>query len=147
MCPQNELISFRKVVQIKYRSLVTVALLSVVLSSHTAARARQPPCDKAEQQLNNIASKIVLFRRLERRCPYALEELYGGSPDLILVDPWGQPYLYGGMPLYCEVYSSGPDRVPNTDDDMYPGVPWTSCPILHDDANTNLADSWGCQRR
>ena len=47
-------------------------------------------------------------------------------PD-VEIDPWGLPYSYTRIPSGYILFSNGPDRVPNTNDDVYPRDPADKC--------------------
>lgn len=83
-----------------------------------------------------IDQRIDLFRIEHLRLPHGLEEMVGvpGEPpsrgnaaawSVVPHDPWGREFTYRVSSRHAyELVSDGPDRVPDTPDDMrFPGQP------------------------
>jgi len=84
--------------------------------------------------LKDLDIEIDTFCILRDRYPKSLDELELGVELLAnctyptpLLDPWGRPYSYRLLAVGYELYSNGPDGVPNTADDVLPGVPSDKC--------------------
>jgi general secretion pathway protein G len=82
----------------------------------------------AETQMENFAQSIRMYLLQKRSLPQSLEELAepdeNGNPyiEKIPLDPWGQPYEYkitDPKTKKYEISSSGEDKTPGTDDDIY----------------------------
>jgi type II secretory pathway pseudopilin PulG len=74
--------------------------------------------------INQYETALVFWRtsRTDADCPATLEELHAGSlANARPVDLWGRPLVYhcpGRDGSTWEVYSTGPDRVEATADDV-----------------------------
>ena len=95
------------------------------------------PCRTAAKSLLHLDYEIRAFRYFTNQYPEGLDELdkyfRAGVRNLwinIDHDPWGEPYRYSVDSTDYVLFSSGPDRLPNTDDDVYPGVWPEKCLIL-----------------
>ena len=95
------------------------------------------PCRTAAWILLHVNYEIRAFYHAMNRYPTELSELpeyfRGPLENLGLysyTDPWGEPYRYGRTLSSYVLYSSGPDQLPNTDDDIYPGVWPDKCILL-----------------
>ena len=55
------------------------------------------------------------------RLPKTLYQVFSGTGGRPFVDPWGHPYNYRRLSDRCcyELYSNGPDGLPNTADDIW----------------------------
>jgi general secretion pathway protein G len=82
----------------------------------------------AKTQMQNFSASIELYYIEKKSLPQSLEELTepdeSGNPYIkkIPLDPWGQPYEYKIMDARSktfEITSSGEDKTPGTDDDIY----------------------------
>jgi len=120
--------------------LFAVALLSfagILLISRAKPRAQgaahiRTREDIASQDLGILSIALNRFRADCGRYPTTQEGLRAlianpGIPEwpksyvnLIRPDPWRQRYIYTAADDGFTLYSSGPDRTANTDDDIYP---------------------------
>lgn len=86
------------------------------------------PRDKAAMCVAALDRRVRQFCEFYMRYPQSMEEFvapYTGVPDSScqreLVDPWGSPYVFRLLPVGYDVISAGPDRRPDTTDDIRPG--------------------------
>ncbi len=110
--------------------LVIIGLLAGLVAPRLFTIRDQANVDAAKGQINLFYNSCVLFKFKTGDYPKSLNELTDPSRlgekvteplmDKIPLDPWGSPYVYeyqpGGKPL---IYSLGPDKTPNTDDDVH----------------------------
>ena len=87
------------------------------------------PCRMAARRLLDQAYEIRAFHHFANQYPRELTDLneyFRGSAKnsqlYTVTDPWEEPYRYHLTSIGYELYSCGPDRLPNTEDDVYPGV-------------------------
>ena len=89
------------------------------------------PSDVAKMQMRNLAQAIEYFKAEKRALPRTLDELTQpafrtGEPYVaggkVPLDPWEMPYEYRVVDerhMKFEISSSGPDKRPGTDDDLF----------------------------
>ena len=92
--------------------------------------------DRAEYRLLDLHSAIGAFFDSRREYPTALDEiipfLAGGSCSLdhdAFADPWGQRFHYRATESGYSLFSSGPDGLPMTGDDIRVEVDYEACPL------------------
>ena len=105
-----------------------VALLSVL--AMLGGLAWTSPCVHASTWIGRVAEGIEKFYEKHGKFPDRLEEIrvYMEPRDPgFLFDYWEQPYWYQRVGDSYELFSVGPDGLPETDDDIRPGEPWVSC--------------------
>ena len=90
--------------------------------------------DTASRDLQTLRIALNMFREDCGRYPTTEEGLWAlivnpgitnwPKPyvNLIRPDPWRQVYLYASSNDTFSLFSSGPDKLANTDDDIYPGM-------------------------
>ncbi len=77
----------------------------------------------AQKQIAKLNQFIMIFQGKENRAPEDLTELAtmlkaNIGVDISLVDPWGQPLQMEKAEGLAEIFSSGPDQIPHTADDI-----------------------------
>ena len=65
-------------------------------------------------------------KSLRESLRFRLDRVRAADPDE-LIDPWGQPYFYRPHRTGYDLFSSGPDLLPYTDDDVLPGFVTEKC--------------------
>jgi hypothetical protein len=103
-------------------------------------RENAPPEDRAREDMEIIYHVMREFERDKARIPESLEELISAkhtngmkflSEDKI-TDPWGSRYIYkkeGTKSSEAKIFCIGPDKIPDTADDME-GVPPKPLPSI-----------------
>ncbi len=64
---------------------------------------------KAATQIDRIRTSVEMQQRMSGSYPAAIEG----------TDPWGTPYVYQATAQGFTIFSAGPDRTPNTPDDIH----------------------------
>lgn len=77
----------------------------------------------AQKQITKLNQFIMIFQGKENRPPKNLTELAtmlkaNIGVDISVVDPWGQPLQMEEIEGLTEIFSSGPDKIPHTSDDI-----------------------------
>ena len=77
----------------------------------------------AEIQLKNFKSNCEAYRLYYKKYPSSFDDLVNTPDnqallDEVSVDPWGNPYHFEKTDNRIKLYSSGPDAMPNTEDDI-----------------------------
>ena len=131
------------------------------------------PRDLAGMELGRLREELV-ERQIARRLPYSLEGLgklgIGRRREEFnqFIDPWGTRYHYEVLRWGYDLYSYGPDRMPDTEDDVWPNDKSENCvrrqvpgvqsdtqqgepPLIRDVASRRrwsleLAEEWRVQR-
>jgi len=104
------------------------------------------PCSTARAQISAYHSMLRTFRTNTGHYPDSLLELNSivhenelwGGPSMF-IDPWGAPYYYARVASRYELYSSGPDGISWTSDDVVSR--WVNCeepPYSRDDRDLKL---------
>jgi len=83
--------------------------------------------------VSRLNQYIIEFVETHDDYPVTLEDLCGNLPASKCEsgrDVWGQPYWYRPLAGGYELFSSGRDRLPWTDDDIPPGRWWGRCLLV-----------------
>jgi general secretion pathway protein G len=109
-------------------SLFVVMTLACIMMSWLGAnianerKANRARTKVARAECQELANTIEMFKMDQGTYPPNLVVLVGlmGEPYLtkLPIDPWGQPYQYQYDSKKPRIWSFGPDRLPNTDDDI-----------------------------
>jgi len=118
--------------------IIVVALMAVLIPNLRNALS-ESKTGTAEMYISRLAGNLSMYELKNGNPPTtqqglkALVEMPTSEPrprrwnpieDKIELDPWGMEYRYEfpgrRNPKGFDVYSSGPDRQPNTEDDIYP---------------------------
>ena len=106
-----------------------VLALLLAFSCEMSAESRTSSCWIEQTNLRQLKNVIEVFAASRGYYPDSIEDLVvaGEIEPVEMVGRWGQKYVYRKLPEGYELFSSGPDRKPNTRDDIYPDVPWETC--------------------
>jgi len=92
------------------------------------------PVDKAGMDLHELWALVWRFRTRHMRYPGSVGELldyerraFHPRVSLNDTDPWGEPYVCRFADGVLYLYSKGPDRIANTEDDVVPGSKSKMC--------------------
>lgn len=105
---------------------VIIGILAGMVMVNYGGRAREAQIRAAKGDIANLGTAVDLFA-LDNNDTYptALDQLVSGNRRYIKElqpDPWGNPYNYKPptdiMRADYEIFSSGPDGVPATEDDV-----------------------------
>ena len=86
-----------------------------------AMECESSPTGRSRNILALLNLGLSLFHYDRNRYPWVFTELnaiFDGFWLNSLVDEWGEPYRYSMTSTGYKLYSSGPDRVPDTEDDV-----------------------------
>ncbi|HEV8322256.1 MAG TPA: type II secretion system protein GspG [Myxococcota bacterium] len=109
--------------------LVVITILGLIAGA--VAIAVLPQLGKAkvktaEQDMKTMESAIEVYISDSGNCPPSLNDLIatGNLKKHSLSDPWGTPYNYAcpgeKNSTGWDLWSVGPDKKPNTEDDVWP---------------------------
>lgn len=116
--------------------VVILGILAAIVVPRIMDRPEQARITKARQDIRTLESALNLYRLDNYAYPttdQGLEALVerptspepqhwkeGGYVDRLPMDPWQRPYQYlsPGSRGAIDIYSSGPDQQPGTDDDI-----------------------------
>ena len=92
------------------------------------------PIDPRDEAARTLRLLRPLSPREGEEYPNSLRESLGFQLDRVraadpdeLIDPWGQPYFYRPYRTGYDLFSSGPDLLPYTDDDVFPEFKSEKC--------------------
>jgi hypothetical protein len=91
---------------------------------------RIDPVDEVGPAMNHVVNDLRYFLAGLGECPEVLDETFWmddkNPPKCIRgrysrTDPWGERYVVRKVQSGYQLFSMGPDRKPDTEDDIYPG--------------------------
>jgi general secretion pathway protein G len=106
--------------------MVVITIMSLVMAAVTVAvwpKLKQASCKTAYASAQKIQGYIVHYRgEHDFECPKSITDLKAqGLKDREINDPWNQPFQFkcpGEHEDEADVWSNGPDKQPNTPDDV-----------------------------
>lgn len=115
--------------------IIILAILAAVVIPRVIGRTEDARVAKATADISTIDSTLELYKLDTSAYPTSDEGLQAlvtnaGNSDRwngpylkngLPLDPWGNPYVYrypGEQGLEYDVFSAGPDKQPNTSDDI-----------------------------
>ena len=108
----------------------TVLRVMIVFSMVLFGLGSVLPCDSAKSRLEWLAWHIRVFHFRNGEYPESLDTMCKDKPSCpSLMDPWSMPYMYVRLTSGYELYSNGPDRTANTEDDIVPYIELIGCPL------------------
>lgn len=103
---------------------VIIAILASMVVVNFGGRVQETQIRAAKGDIANYSTAIDLFRLDNNdQLPKTLNELKDNPQKRVYVkqiqpDPWKNPYNYKVTGTEYEIFSSGPDGTPNTEDDV-----------------------------
>lgn len=106
---------------------VIIGILAGMVTLSFTGRAEQARVKAAEGDIATYVSAVELYALDHNdQYPESLDQLNGKYVRELRPDPWGTPYQYrvpGKTHTESfDIFSSGPDLSPNTDDDVDPSI-------------------------
>ena len=110
--------------------VIIIATIAGLVGVRVLDRLEQARIDAAIAQMSSIKSALDLFKMDNGFYPpgdIGLNALVAGgrfggkaylNSETVPLDPWGTPYGYVSDGTVFTVWSNGPDRTPQTDDDI-----------------------------
>ena len=109
--------------------LVVITILGLIAGAVAIAVLPQlgkAKIQTAEQEMKTIDGALETYFMEKSGCPAALNDLIanGNLKKNDLTDPWGTPFVFScpgeKNPSGWDLWSYGPDKKPNTEDDVWP---------------------------
>jgi len=97
------------------------------MGTYPIADWKMTQCVRACRYVSSLTEELTYYHRSTGTYPEILQELnnrmsdgvYLGAPSMF-IDSWGMPYVYSKVGSRYELYSLGPDGIPDTADDVDP---------------------------
>ena len=106
--------------------MIVMALIGLIVAGIAVAvfgQLKKGQINAAKTEMSSLASKLTIYQAERRKPPQTWDDLVkNGDLERAPIDPWGGEYRFVCPGVHntkaCDVTSSGPDRLPDTEDDF-----------------------------